>query len=133
MHPGEAILLPCSEIALPELPQILRARGGVVDEVSAYTVKSAHPDTVVLNQLVGGQIDIVTFFSPSGLFGLTEIMAEAGFTDSLSEILAPATVACIGPSTEKAAREMDLQVEVVAQEHTSTGLVQELVRWRKHL
>jgi uroporphyrinogen-III synthase len=42
-------------------------------------------------------------------------------------------LACIGTTTKNAAQEMGLQVDVVAQEHTSKGLIQELVRWRKHL
>jgi uroporphyrinogen III methyltransferase/synthase len=133
IQPGQKILLPRSEIALPELPKILKARGCVVDEVVAYSVATATPDTVVLEQLVKDQIDVVAFFSPSGVKGLADMLVKTGHTSSLRDLLSPLMVACIGPSTAKAAQEMGLRVEVVAQEYTCTGLVQELVRWRKHL
>jgi len=131
LEPGERVLLPRSEIALDELPQILRARGGLVDDVSAYTAKANHPDTIVLEQLIEKQIHVVTFFSPSGVSGLKDMLAEAGYVAALSEILAPIMVACIGPTTQEAAQEMNIRVDVVAQEHTSSGLVQELLKWRK--
>ncbi len=132
-QPGEKILLPRSEIALSELPQILRARGGVVYEVNAYSVKTNSPDRVVFKQLFEKQIDIIAFFSPSGLYGFSEMLVETGHTTSLKETLDPITIACIGPTTEKAAQELGLRVDVVAQKHSSIGLVQELKKWRKHL
>ena len=132
IKPGETIVLPRSEIALPELPAILRSRGGITEEVNAYTVKSAPPDTIVLDQLAAGRIDIVTFFSPSGLYALADILAEAGHTSTLGKVLAQLTVACIGPTTKEAAQKLGIQTDVIAREHTGAGLVQELVKWRKH-
>jgi len=131
LSPGESLLLPRSEIGLPELPKILTARGGVVRDVPAYAVKPSLPDPLVVDQLVSGQIDVVTFFSPSGLYGLTEILKAAGQPTPLVEILAPLSVACIGPTTEKTALEMGIEAEIVAREHTSAGLVREMVKWRK--
>lgn len=133
LNPGDRVLLPRSEIALDELPQILKARGGIVDEVSAYTVQANHPDSIVLEQLVAKQIHIVAFFSPSGVSGLEDMLVEAGYDTPLSEVLAPVTVACIGPSTQGEAQKRNIHVDIVAEEHTSIGLVQELLLWRKRL
>jgi uroporphyrinogen III methyltransferase / synthase len=130
---GATVLLPRSEIALPELPEILKERGCVVDEVSAYTVKSTPPDKIVIEQLIAGQIDVVAFFSPSGVKGLADMLAAAGYTAEMAEVLSPVTVACIGQTTEQAAANYGLRVDVVAQEFTSSGLVKALEIWRKRL
>lgn len=132
LQPNEKVFLPRSEIALPDLPDILETRGAVVEEVSAYTVKTAPVDSVILDQLVGGEFNIVSFFSPSGVSGLRDMLADAGHTTPLKEILASTKVACIGPTTGLAAQEMGLPVEIIAKEHTSAGLVMELLKWQKH-
>ncbi len=129
---GQRILLPRSEIALPDLPEILETRGAAVDEVSAYSVDTAPVDSSSINQLLEGTFDIVMLFSPSGVFGLRDMLANAGSNTPIKDILATTTIACIGPTTSKIAQEMGLNVEIVANEHTSSGLVKELVRWRKH-
>jgi uroporphyrinogen III methyltransferase/synthase len=131
LQPGESVFLPRSEVALPELPRILEERGAIVDEVIAYAIRNAPPDTLVLDQLVDGAINVVTFFSPSGISGLADMLAEGGYSPSLQEILSPLTVACIGPSTAKAVRSEGLVVDVVAQDYTASGLVEALVKWQK--
>jgi uroporphyrinogen III methyltransferase/synthase len=133
INSGDKILLPRSEIALPDLPEILRARGGIVNEINAYAVKTNPPDKLVLEGLVEKQIDVITFFSPSGILGIEEMLVEAGVKYTLVELLKPLTVACLGPTTEKTACQMGLRVDVVAREHTSNGLIRELERWRRHL
>ncbi len=132
LRPGGRILLPRSEVALADLPKVLLARGAQVDEVPAYTVQTAAPDPVVIDLLLAGELDVAAFFSPSGLTGLAELLAKVGYDAPLKEILAPLAVACIGPSTAKAAADLGVRVDVVAQEYTSTGLVEALVAWRKH-
>ena len=132
VHEGDTVLLPRSEVALPQLPSILSERECRVDDVSAYTVNTASADNIVLQQLVDGHIDVVAFFSPSGVKGLADMLANAGHQSSLDEILAPLTVACIGPTTAQAARDLSVDVDVVAQEYTSAGLVKALELWRKH-
>jgi len=132
VHTRARVLLPRSEIGLPDLPQALIARGAQVDDVPAYSVRTARPDQVVLEQLLAGDLNVVAFFSPSGIEGLAHMLAAAGYDTPLPEVLAPLNVACIGPSTTKAARAMGLTVEITAQEYTSTGLVQAMVIWRQH-
>jgi uroporphyrinogen III methyltransferase/synthase len=132
IHGGDKVLLPRSAYALPQLPAILQERGASVDEVTAYTIRTAPADAHILDQLIGQKIDLVCFFSPTGVRKLQDMLDDTGYTEELSKILAALKVACIGPTTAEAARDMSIRVDLVAEEFTSAGLVRELVRWRKH-
>lgn len=131
LTPGARILLPRSEIGLLDLPQALRVRGALVEDVPAYTVGPAPPDEGIVAQLLAGEIQVVAFFSPSGIQALAQMLVAAGHALPLPEVLAPLAVACIGPSTAKAARAMGLAVDILAETYTSAGLVQAIVKWRR--
>src|SRR5438445_8405321 len=63
---GKAVLLPRSDRASVELPSLLREAGANVTEVVAY--RTAGPealDPTVINAILSGQADAITFFSPS--------------------------------------------------------------------
>jgi uroporphyrinogen-III synthase len=61
------------------------------------------------------------------LAGLAEAAGQ-----NLSEYLAGARIACIGPITAQAARAGGLAVELAAAEHSMEGLVAALVEHRIH-
>ncbi len=132
VNSGDSVLLARSEFALPELPKKLILRGCIVDEVSTYSIKSAPSNRMVLQQLQNKDLDVVTLFSPSGVHALADMLLDAGQSDPLSEILARITVACIGPTTAREAGKLGIRVDIVAQEHTSQGLVEAIEKWRKH-
>jgi uroporphyrinogen-III synthase len=90
----------------------LRAAGTDVDLVVAYETQSAAelPD-------LPRALDWITLASPSAVRAFVERFGSA----------ATARVACIGPVTEAAARELGLRVDLVARDHSAAGLVRALL------
>ncbi len=68
---------------------------------------------------------MATFTSSSTVRNLAAMARDAGL--ELPRALAQATIACIGPITAATARELGLQVEVVAESYTIEGLVKALL------
>jgi len=111
------VLYPRAVAARPVLAAGLRAKGWDVDEVDAYQTVPVPAGAVPAGELDAVLGGVVTFTSPS------TVRAFVGLTGGR----APAVVACIGPVTAAAARDAGLRVEVVADEHSVTGLVDALV------
>ncbi|MCX6030913.1 MAG: uroporphyrinogen-III C-methyltransferase [Chloroflexi bacterium] len=111
----------------PDLADALNARGAIVETVIAYTVRPATAEPGALAALLGGQIQVVTFASPSALDGLATLLGDR----TLADVLTPLCVACIGPTTADAARDLGVRVDLTPEEHTVAGMVDELVRWRQ--
>jgi uroporphyrinogen III methyltransferase / synthase len=121
---GKRILLPRADIASKTLPDLLRKLGATVDEVVAY--RTVIPNDVSRDQLrsiVKQGVDVVTFTSPSTVRNLATI-AGAG---DLEAIFKGVKVACIGPVTAEATRELGLHVDIVASNHTIDDLVEAIV------
>lgn len=118
---GARILLPRAAEARDVLPDELRAAGGSVDDVEAYRTVAESGDAAaeMERRLRAGEIDVVTFTASSTV---------RGFVDSVGTEIAGAIVACIGPITAGTARELGLDVAVVAEEHTIPGLEAALLR-----
>ena len=119
--PGEVgennILVPRAKEGDEGLIEALTARGAVVDAATAYenVLDGAGADEV-RQRLLSGTIDAVTFTSSSTVKNFVAALDGAALPASV-------TVACIGPSTAKTAREMlGREPEVVASEHTMEGL-----------
>jgi uroporphyrinogen III methyltransferase/synthase len=115
--PGR-MLFPRGDIALRTIPEALRRGGAVVDEVVVYSTVDATPSRATCNLIREG-VDAIVFCSPSAVRRFEALGLNAG----------DATIACIGPTTASAAREMGLEVEVVPDEHTGDGLVAALERY----
>jgi uroporphyrinogen III methyltransferase/synthase len=124
---GRRILLPRAAGARAILPDTLRARGALVDEVVAYAaVRPADADVEGLRAaLAAGEIDAVTFTSSStvenfgALLGSTALVAIAREPRPL--------VACIGPVTAATAARLGLRVDVVPSTYTVPALTQALM------
>ena len=119
--PGEVgennILVPRAKEGDEGLIEALTARGAVVDAATAYenVLDGAGADEV-RQRLLSGTVDAVTFTSSSTVKNFVAALDGAALPASV-------TVACIGPSTAKTAREMlGREPEVVASEHTMEGL-----------
>ncbi|MGC9333886.1 MAG: uroporphyrinogen-III C-methyltransferase [Anaerolineae bacterium] len=121
---GKQILLPRADIARPALVDLLRKRGASVVEINAYRTLQPEVDTEELRKLLS-RITVATFTSSSTVRNLASMARQAGL--DLSQALAHATVACIGPITAGTARDLGLAVGVVAEEYTVDGLVQALI------
>jgi len=126
---GRKILLPRSSIAPDELPQSLQALGARVEQVTVYKVIPVEPNPEALDTLLTGNLDVAAFFSPSALTGLAAHLAQDGCL--IGEILRGITVACIGPTTAQAARELGLQVDLVPDTPGVEGMLAALIRHRQ--
>ncbi|MDA0351361.1 MAG: uroporphyrinogen-III C-methyltransferase [Chloroflexi bacterium] len=117
------VLLPRAEGADPALPTALTAAGATVTEVTLYLSgpPSSVPDTL-LNEVRAG-VDVATFTSSSTVRNLATLLGD------LSS-LQGATIACIGPTTAATARELGLEPDVIATDHSVPGLIAAL---RDHL
>ena len=93
----------------------------MVEPVVVYrTVPPSQDDAGDLrSRLASGQIDVVTFFSPSAARNFAAAFAEEQF----SSVLSRSVVAVIGPVTREAVRALGLEPAVVASVASSRGMV----------
>jgi uroporphyrinogen III methyltransferase/synthase len=125
---GHHVLLPRAKDARELLPNRLREMGAVVDVVTAYeAVMDAEAAKEIRAQLHAGAIHAVTFTSSSTVRNFVESIGR----ECIPELLRKTKVACIGPITAQAARELGIIPDIEAQEHTMEGLVEALVEGMK--
>jgi uroporphyrinogen III methyltransferase/synthase len=118
------ILLARADIASKRLPEILRERGALVDEVVAYrTMMPGDLRREELESILMKGIDVITFTSPSTVRNLALLLGS----DGLDGCLKGCKVACIGPVTRDAAQELGIHVDIVARNHTIESLVEAIV------
>lgn len=123
---GKRVLYPKADIARATLPDTLKAAGVQVDAVDAYrTVPEPEIARAVMERLQRGEVDIVTFASPSSVRHL-----RAALGDQFST-LHRTSIVCVGPVTAAAAREVGLDVDLVAVDASVSGLVETIVRARR--
>lgn len=120
---GRRVLLPRADAAGPALAVTLRARGADVDEVVAYRteVAPARSRARIRRLVAGRQVDTVVFTSASTVRGLVRLLG--GDRQALGGML----VACIGPVTAAAVQQEGLRPDIVAEDHTTDGLIRALV------
>jgi uroporphyrinogen-III synthase len=123
---SRSILLPRTPAAPRALARVLRARGAKVDEVAAYrTVLAPRPLPPRVRRMIASQaIDTVLFTSASTVRGLLRLLGDRPAP------LRNMTVACIGPVCAAAVVRAGLRPRIVANPHTTDGLIQALVNDR---
>lgn len=122
---GKKILLPRAKIATADLPNGLREKGAIVDDISLYDtlkVTSKDPNTIEAD-LLKGKIDLVTFTSSSTVTNFLEMFPAHAPTVLLADV----KVAVIGPTTQKTAIEYGIQVDVMAKEASVESLVEAII------
>jgi uroporphyrinogen III methyltransferase/synthase len=117
---GKWILLPRAEIARKALPEAIVAAGGVAHEISIYKTVPVQPDSEGLAALKSG-VDWITFTSPSTVRNFVEILRDQKMNPL--QLNSDPKIACIGPITERAARDEGFEVNVVAEQYTTEGLI----------
>jgi uroporphyrinogen-III synthase len=120
---NKRVLLPRAEIARKALPEAILAAGGSTHEIAVYRTLPAHPDANGLAALKSG-VDWITFTSPSTVQNFVEILRRREVNPF--QLAGNPKVACIGPITERAAREEGFEVNLVAEEYTTDGLAREI-------
>jgi len=118
---GARVLFPASAIAREVIPKGLASLGALVHGVTAYRMVRLPLDADACRAAVDrGEVDVVTFASPSAMEGL-----KAGLGAELFIRLArEATGAAMGPTTGAALREAGWKKIVVAREATLEGLAE---------
>lgn len=114
---GKRFLLLRADIADKKLAHGIRRLGAEAHEVPAYRTVPAAIDAPRLKEMLAtGEIDVITFTSSSTVANLVAKLEGKASLNSTR-------IACIGPKTADAAARAGLHVDIVATEHTLTGLV----------
>jgi uroporphyrinogen III methyltransferase/synthase len=117
------ILYPHGNKGKHELSSILREHGFDVTEIEVY--QNTGPDKADVEKFKSAlkkiKIDVITFFSPSSIESLLEIVPV--------EIAGASVIATIGPTTANAARQNGLLVHITATRPTSENLAREIVSY----
>ncbi|MDT7044254.1 uroporphyrinogen-III C-methyltransferase [Candidatus Nitronereus thalassa] len=126
---GQRVLIARAAQAREILPEELRRLGAEVQVVSVYqtVIPQAAVDAIV-GRLRSQEIEIITFASSSTVRNFVELF---GGMKELKKNLQHTIIGCIGPITAETARELGLQVDVVAGQNTIPALVEALVEYRQ--
>lgn len=117
---GARILLPQADVAPPDLAEALTQRGARVTTVTAYHTVVGTGGADIPALLAKGEIDAITFASPSAVSNfMWRLVEEGGSTQALGRT----TIACIGPTTLKKAVECGLSKPIVPSQSTLEQLV----------
>ena len=119
---GKAVLLPGRAQVNPTLREGLAQRGAQLTVWPIYEIVTPQP-AVALADLARPRLDLVTLTSSSAARGFVDLGGARAAGDAI--------IACIGPPTAETARGLGLKVEVVAEEHTVSGLVAAIIRHRQ--
>jgi uroporphyrinogen-III synthase len=111
---GQRVLYPRAEEVPPELEQGLRAAGASLTSLAVYRTVCPAGARAAFKRL--GPVDAV-------------LLASGSAATHLHSIGGSGRVFCIGPSTEKVARELGFEVLGVASPHTSQGLADCVKAW----
>jgi uroporphyrinogen III methyltransferase/synthase len=94
----------------------------LVDVIPVYRTTLPETDTGRIKEMLkNSEIDLLTFTSPLIVKNFCELIGEKKLWENIK-------VACIGPITERKARELGFKVEIVAKEYTVDSLVEEIIR-----
>jgi uroporphyrinogen III methyltransferase/synthase len=117
---GKRFLLPRADIARSLLPDEIARLGGEAVEVDVYrTVLEEEADQDIIQRLVDGEIDLVTFTSSSTVRNFAKILGD----DRLEKVKSTAQFASIGPITTQTAEELGIPIHTEADQHDIPGLV----------
>jgi uroporphyrinogen III methyltransferase/synthase len=117
---GKSFLIPRALIARDVLPDTLREMGAEVDVAEVYqTVLGMEAGDILRQMIIGKEIDIATFTSPSTV---TNFIKQVG--PDYKELVKDIKIASVGPITADAIRDAGLNVDIMAKEYTVPGLVQ---------
>jgi uroporphyrinogen III methyltransferase/synthase len=116
---GKRVLLPRSDRADDRLPSALRAAGAEVIEVIAY--RTAAPEAIdphMLQRVRNAEVEAIIFASPSAFHNLQSWIPGA----ELAALSQRVQFAAIGPTTARALREAQVQVEIEASDASPATL-----------
>lgn len=122
---GRRVLIPASASTSSELGQGLESLGMYVKVVEAYRPVPLALDAAACRAaLEAGEVDAITFTSPSAINGLARALGSTDFTAALTGRI----VVSIGPTTTRALTAHGRQPDTEARPSTLDGLVAAVVR-----
>lgn len=122
---GVRVLIPRAADARDVIPDTLRERGAEVDVAHVYRTVMGQGEASVIERLVNGDVDVVTFTSSSTVKNFMSLLAAGLPADvTVEKALEGVRFASIGPITSDTARELGLTIDIEADEFTIPGLVQ---------
>lgn len=122
---GKRFLIPRAEVAREVIPEELAKLGGLVDVAEVYrTVPNEEAAPELKRLFAKGEIDAVMLTSSSTAKNLVAILGNEA-----KSMLEGVAIAAIGPVTADIARELGLDVAVVAVEFTGAGLLDALINY----
>ena len=122
--PGDNVLLARADIASPGLAEGLKASGVEIYELTAYrTMMDDSCRERLIELLEEERIDALTFASSSTVTNFVSLIGK----ENICRLSGIKTV-CIGPVTEKTARDAGINVTATADECTIEGVVQKLIQ-----
>ena len=130
---GQRLLIVRPDHLRDTLAQELISRGATVTDLVAYRTEAASADSVVAQRLyrmlLDGQIDAVTFTSPTAVRRFATLVGE----EQAADLLNTTVVATIGPVTAAAAQELGVNDPLVPESYDVAGMMRLLVtRFSKH-
>ncbi|MBW2712194.1 MAG: uroporphyrinogen-III synthase [Deltaproteobacteria bacterium] len=121
---GKRYLMPRAEQGRDVLPKGLRAAGATVDLLITYRTVAARQEAKRLTKLlVDGELDALTFASPSAVRFFCELIS-----DEARAVAGTLWIAAIGGITEAALRDEGFDPQVVASKPDVEVLVEELAQ-----
>ena len=106
----------------------LARRGAVVTDLVAYRTAADPPDSpaaqALYRQLLDGEIDAVTFTSPTAVRRFATLIGE----EQAADLLNTTVVATIGPVTAAAAQELGVKSSVMGETYDVDGMLEALIR-----
>jgi uroporphyrinogen-III synthase len=126
---GKSVLLVRAKVARDVIPTELRKAGAQVDVVEAYETVVPESSRTRLRAALNNprkRPHVVTFTSSSTVKNFVELLG--GTRKQRHKQLAEIRMASIGPVTSATLRELDLPVDIAAEEFTIPGLVAAIVR-----
>jgi uroporphyrinogen-III synthase len=120
VEPDMKVLIPKGNLARDYIAASLRAAGAQVTETVIYETYAPEDSKEKLaRMLAAGELDILTFTSPSTVDHFMDIVSEYNLYAALEKFL----VACIGPVTKKKAEASGLNVDVSPSEYTVDAML----------
>src|SRR3990172_10176741 len=118
---GKRVLMPRADIARSFLPEELNKLGAEAVEVTAYrTVLAEAGDKKLLDRLMAGEVDVVTFTSSSTVRNFVQLIGKKNLTRLNGKV----RFASIGPITTGTAKELGINISMEAKKYTIPGLVE---------
>ncbi len=121
---GKRVLLPSGNLTSGELSSELVAAGAHVTSIRVYETRPpAFVEESVMHELISGQIDVVTFASPSAFLNLVALDRER-----VTAALRTVRLVCIGRTTAQALIDAGFEPAGVAASSSAAALVDEVRR-----